>query len=478
MDLNHPDLQLELNPHQMRQLIDSATRRIVQHISSLPEQPAAYSGGGQELVEAVREENLPDRGSDLEELLELIFDRLAPQSFNTASPGYLAYIPGGGLFHSAVADLIANALNRYVGVWIAAPGLVQLEANVIHWFCRMIQYPQGAGGLLTSGGSLANLIGIVTARHIRCGEDFRNATLYVSDQAHHSVSKAARIAGIASANMRKIPTDSHFRIRLNEAQSAIQKDRKKGLQPFLIVGSAGTTNTGAIDDIPGLADLAARENIWFHLDAAYGGFFMLTEAGREKLAGIERADSIVLDPHKGLFLPYGTGSLLVRNRNHLQETYSEGASYMPSLGHGQEFVDFCEISPELSRDFRGLRVWLPLKLHGAQAFRNNLDEKLELTEWIYNRIKEIKDVEIVADPELSLFAFRLAPPGLEEAELNDLNRRLLQEVNRPRNVYLTATELGGRFILRVCILSFRTHLDRVKLALEDIRRGVQKLRPN
>jgi len=487
---------LEPGREEMRRLIEQATERIVTHVASLADQPASYSPGGdgpgaEALARSLRE-GLPEEGSPAEPLLDLLFERLVPASFNTAGPGYMAYIPGGGLFAAAVADLVADAVNRYVGVWVAAPGLAELEANVVRWFCQMVGYPPAARGYLSSGGSLANFSAVVTARRERLPEAFLDGILYAGDQVHHSVVKAASLAGFPHGNVRLIPCDDLFRIRLDALDQAIAADRRSGLRPFLVVGSAGTTNTGAVDDLEALADLAAREGLWFHLDAAYGGFFLLTERGRRAMAGAARADSLTLDPHKGLFLPYGTGCLLVRDGAALHRAHGAAADYLPALRRSSsrapgldvapyeeapEFTDFCDVSPELSRSFRGLRVWLPLKLYGANAFRRALDEKLDLAAWAAGELEEIPAIEIVARPQLSIVAFRLVVPGTDPAHLDRLNRELLARVNARQRVYLTGTVVRGVFVLRLSILSFRTHRDRVEAALEDLRGAIAELAP-
>ncbi len=398
-----------------------------------------------------------------------------PKSFNTAGPGYLAYIPGGGIFHSALADLIAGAVNRYTGVWLAAPGLVQLETNVIRWFCDMAGYPAAARGVLTTGGSLANLSAIVTARREKLPSNFLDGTLYVSDQVHDSVTKAATLAGFPPESVRQVPSDSAFRIRIDDLERRIVEDRAAGRTPFLVVASAGTVNTGAVDDFDALASIASGQGLWLHADAAYGGFFLLTERGRRAMRGLDRTDSVTLDPHKGLFLPYGTGSLLVRDGAALQRAHALEGAYLPEMRQESEFVDFCQFSPELSRAFRGLRVWLPFKLAGVGAFRRNLDEKLDLTAWATRQLRTIDGIEIVAEPQLSVVAFRLLQPGLDQQATNRLNRDLLERINRRRRVYLTATTVRGQFVLRICVLSFRTHLDRMEQGLEDIRQAVAEL---
>jgi aromatic-L-amino-acid/L-tryptophan decarboxylase len=465
------DRSLELSGEALRMLIEAATERILRHIESLPRQPAADTQGGAELARSLGEP-LPETGRSAEKLLDLLFDRVIPKSFNTAGPGYLAYIPGGGLPHAAVADLIADATNRYVGVFAAAPGLVAIEANVVRWFCDMVGYPAGAGGVLTSGGSLSNFSALVTARRELLPEDFLSGTLYVSDQAHHSVAKAAMLAGLPERNVREIGTDDAFRIRLDLLEEAIRRDRAAGLTPFFLVGNAGTTNTGAVDDLVALAGLARREGLWFHADAAYGGFFVLTERGRRRLSGLERADSIALDPHKGLFLPYGTGCLLVREVGALKRAHAVSADYMPPMQSDADLPDYNLMSPELSRDWRGLRVWFPIAMHGIGPFRRNLDEKLDLALRAAEELRTIPGVEILAEPQLSIVAFRLRRDGLDDEALNALNRGLLARVNARKRVHLTSTMLRGRFAIRICVLSFRTHLDRVLEGLEDVRAAI------
>src|SRR5262249_45922816 len=344
------DRSLELSPDALRRLIDSAARRIVAHVASLPDQPSADTEGGAALARSLAAP-LPQSRRPADELLDRLFETIVPKSFNTAGPGYLAYIPGGGLPQSAVADLVADAVNRYVGVFAAAPGLAQLEANVVRWFADLVGYPAAARGILTSGGSLPTFSALVAARRDRLPEDFLSGTLYASDQTHHAVQKAALLAGFPPSSVREVPVDGEYRIRVDALASAVAADRAAGRTPFLVVGNAGTTNTGAVDDLIALADLCERERLWFHVDAAYGGFFLLTEEGRRRMAGIERSDSLVLDPHKGLFLPYGTGALLVRDGEALKRAHALSADYMPSMQEDPDLVDFNLLSPELSRDF-------------------------------------------------------------------------------------------------------------------------------
>jgi len=469
---------LELSGREFRQMVELATDEIVRHVTSLPKQPLHATGGMRALARSLREP-LPETGAEYTQLLHTLFSKLIPRSFNTASPGYLAYIPGGGLLHSAVADLISDAVNRYVSVWVAAPGLAQLEQNVVRWCCEIIGYVGAPtpGGLLVSGGSMANLVAIVTARSSMCGEEFSRAVIYVSDQAHHSVLKAARFAGFRADQVRVIGTDERFRIDVSALEKAIATDARAKRMPMMIVASAGTTNTGAVDDLPAIAALATDKRLWLHVDAAYGGFFALTDRGRTALREIERADSITLDPHKGLFLPYGTGCLVVRDADRLRRAHAMQAAYLPPMQEDADFVDFCDLGPELSRDFRGLRVWLPIKMHGAKAFREALDEKLDLALAARDAIGAMPNMQIVAEPALSLFAFRLGPGcGKDGAALDAHNRKLLKIINGRQRAFVTGTTTPAGFVIRVCVLSFRTHADRMEMFLDDVRLACKRLR--
>jgi len=467
---------LEPDASTMRARVDACMERIVTHLDSLDDQPAGYCEDATSAAVALQEA-LPEQGEELEPLLDIVFEQALRHTYNTASPGYLAYIPGGGLFDASLADLIANTINRYTGVWIAAPLLVQLEANAIRWLCEVMDFPASAFGILTSGGSMSNFTAIVAARRERLPEHFLDGVLYTSDQAHYSVRKAAIMAGFPEQRVVTVESDHSGHIRLDRLQAYITRDRAAGLTPFFCLASAGTVNTGAVDDLPALSALCRQEGLWLHVDGAYGGFFYLTDRGRKRLNGIQGADSIALDPHKGLFFPYGTGVLLVRDGNTLRRAHEIRADYMPQMGPDPALdrPDFCNLSPELSRPFRGLRLWLVLRLHGFALFRRYLDEKLDLACHAARRIAEIPGIEIVAEPELSLFAFRLHRPGHTDQALDTLNHEFLDRILAEQRVWLSGTVVAGRFVLRICVLSFRTHREHVDEAIACIARAAQGL---
>jgi len=465
---------LELTGAEWRALLDLVAGPLAEFVDGLPDQPAHDLEGAEDLSRQLIE-SMPERPVDPQELVRFLFTRAVPKGFNTAGPGYLAYIPGGGVLHATIGDLIGAVSNRYTGVWIPAPLLVQLESNVVRWFCEIVGYPTEARGVLTTGGSLANLSAIITARREKLPRDFLDGTLYVSDQVHHSVEKAAVLAGFPPENVRSVPSDERFRMRSDRLEKMIEGDRADGMMPFLVVASAGTVNTGAVDDLQAVGAVAERHGLWFHVDGAYGGFFLLAERGRQAMRGVQRADSVTLDPHKGLFMPYGVGALLVRDGEALRRAHTVRAAYMPEMQHDPDFWDFCELSPELSRNNRGLGVLLSLKLVGASQFRRYLDEKLDLAQWAADRLRTIDGIEIVAEPQLSIVAFRLRRRGLDEDGVNALNRRLLESINGRKRVFLTGTTLAGRFVIRICVLSFRTHRDRMEMAVEDIEAAVAEV---
>jgi aromatic-L-amino-acid decarboxylase len=457
-------LPLDPPPEEMQEMGEAALAYLIEFLGQQPDMPAGGEPGGLEAARSVRE-SPPEEGGEFKPLMETI-ELAAAKAYGTTGPGYLAFIPGGGLFTATLADFLATGINRYVNLWSAGPVVAQIENNVVRWLCDLFGYPAESRGILTSGGSMANFSAIVAARKALLPENFLGGALYVSDQVHASVTKAAALAGFSARNIRVVPTTPQLGIDVDRLRTMVRHDRGTGVRPFLVVASAGTTNTGAVDDISDVADLAAEIGMWLHVDAAYGGFFQLTERGRTKFRGIERADSITLDPHKGMFLPYGTGSLVVREGERLREAHFTGAAYLQDLAGDDEIPNFSEYSPELSRDFRGLRVWFPLKLHGVSAFREALDEKLDLARVLYDGLCRIPGLELPWEPELTVVPFRLEDGG------DEANKRLLERINASGRVFMSSTIVQDRFTIRACILSHRTHRDRIDECADIIRRAV------
>ena len=457
----------------LQDLLSAVTSYLGSIVDGLPAAPASmYQGIGEIVSDPRLRADPPDQGRPVNDVLADL-DRSAALGVNPASPGCMAYVPGSGLVTAAVADLISGVLNRYTGQAYTAPGLVAIEQDVLRWMADLFSLPASATGVLTSGGSLATLSALVTARTARLRGDPSDGTLYVTSQTHHAAAKAARLAGFPATAVRTVPVDDRLRMDPTALRSAVRRDKAAGCRPFCVVATAGTTNTGAIDPLVEIAAVAAAEDLWFHVDAAYGGFFILTERGRSRLVGIERADSLVLDPHKSLFLPFGTGALLVRDGEHLRGAHTLGpVEYLQdSLDLG--LPDFCDYGPELTRPTRGLRIWLPLQLHGVQAFRSALDEKLDLAQLAYRELVDDPNLELLDPPELSTVTYRVAGPDSRwtDAATADLLRR----VNAEQRVVLSSTRIGGRTVGRLTVLNHRTDRARVLQATEALRRHAAAL---
>lgn len=464
---------LDLDPAQMRAMGELVLTRIVNHLESLPHQPAGGRAANGERYSRTHSPPLPELGSDFKELVEELFEEHIPHSFTTPGPGYLAYIPGGGLYPAALADFIATATNRYTGVRIAAPALAQLEADALDWIRQWMGFPSQARGLFTSGGSAAAFSAVVCAREKLLGNDLRAGVLYSSDQVHHSLERSARLAGIMPDRQRHIPVDQHFHLDLEALREAIAADKAAGLRPFFVASSAGTVNTGAVDDLPGIQQICRDSGLWHHCDGAYGGFFRACKDLRNVLAGIDAVDSLTLDPHKGLFLPYGTGALLVREGRDLMQAHQVDADYLPPPADAG--YDAHQYGPELSKPNRGLAVWLSLHFYGAAKLRAALAEKRRLALSAYARLMTHSHLRFYGPPELSLFPFWLTWPGATVQEESEASRELVERVTARGKVMLSGTQLSERYVARICVLCFRTRLDRLVEGVEHIEEETTKI---
>jgi len=463
---------LEPDAAERERLLAAVQTYLEEYLASLSTRPAYHAD--KEAGPRVRDPAIGPR-HEIEEVLRVYDDAVVTPGIAPTSGGHLGYIPGGGIWSSALGDYLAAVTNEYVGVRYASPGAVEMEHRVLEWIADLVGYPATAKGNLAAGGSVANFTGIVTARDaagIRA-RDVPEAVVYSTSHAHHCLAKALRVAGLGETVRREIPLDERYRMKPDALAAAIREDRARGLRPWLVIASAGTTDVGAIDPLPAIADIAEAEGLWLHVDAAYGGFFALVESARPRLAGMERADSIVLDPHKTLFLPYGTGALLVREGEHLQRAHTYHASYMQDaeseeLAGGGSPAD---LSLELTKHFRGPRVWIPLLLHGPEPFAACLEEKLELTRYFHREVARL-GFEVGPEPELSVSTYRWVPA---EGDANDFNRALVDRVHRDGRVFVTSTMLEGRFVLRAAIVVFRTHLEDIDRTLEILAREVAEL---
>jgi aromatic-L-amino-acid decarboxylase len=388
----------------------------------------------------------------------------------TTSPRFMGYIPGGGLFHSALGDMLAAASNKYSGFAPAAPGAVRIENACIAWLAGVIGFPAEAAGTLTSGGSMANLTAIVAAREARDPDG--GGAVYLTRFAHHCVDKALHIAGRGRSPRRTVATDSNYRMSVEALEAALDEDRRNGIRPWLVVASAGTVDTGSVDPLAEIAEVCRRHGAWLHVDGAYGGLFALCDEGRARLRGIEQADSAALDPHKTLFLPYGTGAVVVRDGKLLLDAFSASADYIRPFSETDVGPSPADLSPELTRHFRALRLWLPLQIAGVAAFRAAQEEKLKLARYFHARLSAIDGFDAGPAPDLSVVAFRYRPAS---GDVDGYNERLIAHIQQEGRVMLSGTRIDGRFYLRCAILCFRTHLEHVDEAVDAVLRGVEAL---
>jgi len=409
-----------------------------------------------------------EEGRDPARVLDYVAECVDRPGFATTSPKFMAYVPGGGLFYSAMGDLLAAGSNKYSGFASASPGAVRIENACTQWLAGVIGYPKTAAGTLTSGGSIANLTGIVAAREAKDPDG--GGAVYTTRFAHLCIDKALHIAGRGRSPRRQVDTDERYRMSVEALERAMEEDRRAGVRPWLVIASAGTVDTGSVDPLPEIAELCRKYGAWFHVDGAYGGLFALCDDGRELVRGIELADSIALDPHKTLFLPYGTGAALVREGRHLTEAFSAHGEYIRPLGESEVGPSPADLSPELTRHFRAMRLWLPLQMAGVAAFRACQAEKLALARYFHRRLSEIDGFVVGPPPDLSIVAFRFSP---KTGDSNEFTEQLLRHIQQEGRVMLSGTRIDGTFFIRCAILSFRTHLEHVDEAFDAIVDGVK-----
>ena len=401
----------------------------------------------------------------LKELLEIYTSEVLEKGINPASGGHLGYIPGGGIFTAAMGDTIASITNEYAGMYYGSPGAVTMENELLNWMKDVFGFPKEAIGNLTSGGSIANLIALTAARdkHQIKNEKITRSVIYLSPQIHHCIHKAIRIIGLEDIQIRLLELDELSRIDTKKLEQVIQEDKDKGLYPFMVVASAGTTDTGAIDPLESIGEISESNNMWYHIDGAYGGFFILSDSVKHHFKGIELADSLVIDPHKGLFLPYGLGAVLVKDKEAVFHSHHYTANYMQdAIANAQ--INPADVSPELTKHFRGVRLWLPLHLHGLEPFVACLDEKLLLTTYFRNRLVEI-GFELGPEPDLTVSYFWYSTQKVDE---NEFNEKLMQIIHNDGSVFLSSTKIGEQYVIRMALLAFRTKKATIDKAVKMI----------
>jgi glutamate/tyrosine decarboxylase-like PLP-dependent enzyme len=477
------DFGLTLSPAQVKELLEVTGEHILTFQRELADgvhpasgvEPAGHRRCPQvsAVLAELREDAVPTTGTDIRELLDELFRKAMPNGTMHTHPGFMAHVPPGGLFQGAVGDFIARALTRLTGAWPAAPGLQQIEENVIRWFCTMLGYGPGSHGYLTTSGSAANFVALVCAVRRAKERGVCHPVLYVSAEGHANVLKAAMMAGLPAARVRVIGVGPDFALDTRELADRIAADRAAGLAPVAVVATAGTARSGAVDELDVIAQLCREERLWLHADACFGGFFRITARGRAALHGIEQADSISVDAHTSLFLPRGSSALLVKDRTSLRTTFEiPGAAY-PSSVDEPDLAHVGMAGPDQSREIRGLTAWLPLKMHGVAAFERCLDEKLDLATYLADRLPAIPGIEVISEHPLYLpvVIFKLRGDGRRAEDC--ANARLCELICSHGNVYLTTMSLPGHgLVVRACILHPQTNRAVVDRLLDDVERSV------
>lgn len=445
-------MSLELDHHTMRQIGYRVTDVVAEHISTLRSQPAQRSLGRTEADRLIGGPP-PEHGHEFEVLLEFLRERVFPYHAREPHPRFMGYIPSSPTFPAIMGDWLATGYNFFAGVWSVAAGPNELELVVLDWFRRWLGMPSGAGGLLTSGGSAATLTAVVAARHAAnpAGDALSRLVLYTSDQAHSSIQRAAWIAGVPRGNVRAIETGADYCMRVDALRECIVADTDAGLVPFMVAASAGTTNTGSVDPLGEIADICARARLWMHVDAAYGAFAALTPAGAHQLSGIERADSVTLDPHKWLFVPFECGCLLVRDPLALEHAFSVHPDYLGDVRPQESEVNFADLGEQLTRSSHALKVWLSVSYFGVEKIREAILSGVRRAEYAAALIAARDDFDILSPPQLGVVCFRAHPAGIDDpAALDALNARINVRVNETGRFLISSTRLRGRFSLRLC----------------------------
>ena len=461
--------ELVLPREEMLALAERATELVVERLERLPGEPA-WRGAKRSELEPLLREPAPEEGRPALEVLERATRDVLPVASRVDHPRFFAFVPGSATWPGVIADFLCGGHNTFQGTWLSASGPSQIELVVLDWFREWIGYPESAGGIFTSGGSAASLDAFVAAREAAGAPE--RGTVYMSDQSHSALVRAATIVGIRPERVRKIASDRYYRIDLEALRRKVDEDRAAGFVPVAVCANAGATNTGAVDPLPALAEYCAGERIWLHVDAAYGGFAVLTAKGRQLLAGLERADSIAMDPHKWLFQPFEAGCLMVKDVARLEATFKVQPEYLQDAQWGPEHANFSDRGLQLTRQFRALKVWMSIQTFGLAAFRRAVEKGMELAERAEAYVRDSDLLEIANPASLGVVCFRYHPRGSDypPERLESLNRRVQARVIETGTAMMSSTRLRGSYSLRFCILNHQTTWQDVLETLQAIER--------
>ncbi|MEP6801735.1 MAG: pyridoxal-dependent decarboxylase [Acidobacteriota bacterium] len=475
----HDSSRFDLPSDEVRRLGHLVAEAIAGHRESLLERPVfGKVGAGADLFSGPA----PEEGVPFEESLAFVREHILPYPMGNSHPRFYGFINATADPVGVAADGLASAMNP--NCWGGDHAAIHVEKQVVGWLAAAIGYPPEAEGILVSGGSMANFTALAAARRARTPGNVREdglagpgrprLTVYASDQTHACVDKAVDLLGIGTSQLRKIPSDERFRIRLEDLERAVSDDRRSGFQPSIVVGNAGTVNTGAIDPLDALAAFCAREDLWFHVDGAYGALAVLSPALAPLFSGLARADSVAADPHKWLYVPYEAGATLVREPGRLGATFRRFPEYLASDAEspfpGPAW--FAERGVELSRGFKALKVWMGWKTHGRRGYAASIENDVRLARFLSDTVDDRPEFERLAETVLSIVNFRYKPAGrvLPDADLDAVNRRIVNRLVGDGSFFLAPTILKGRTALRVCIVNFRTREEDLLALLDEAAR--------
>lgn len=459
--------RLELDEAAMRRYGYEVVDAIVTHFAT-QHQKLPVAQGNRQAMDTLFWEAAPEAPTDPHEVLRFVLDNVMTNSNIVSHPRSYAFVPGPSNYISAMSDTLTAGFNIFAGGWAASPAAAELEILTMNWLLKLFQLPiKTGGGIFTSGGSMANLTALATARKVKCGDDFSRAIIYLSDQAHSSNIKAIRTLGFQKTQIRLIPTDMEFKMSVIKLKNAIAKDKLEGNVPFFMLASAGTTNTGTVDPLPELAAICKQEGLWFHIDGAYGGAAILASNGKQLLKGIEKADSITIDPHKWLFQPYEIGCLLVRQHKWLSHTFTEKPEYLRDIEGNESEINFYDHGIELTRRFRALKFYMSIKTFGLAAFRRAIDYNIALAEATEAELRGSSLWEVVSPATLAIINFRYHPihEDHSDAELDAINQHIAAGVTAARHAIFVTTLLNKQVVLRMCLINPRTTLDDIRQTL-------------
>lgn len=455
MSTEPPNSTLQLSREEMRVLGHQVVDILVEHFDRLRDQPIGHKAARPALEQRLGEP-LPERAADAGSVLHQLRQDVFSNILHVDHPRFFAFVPGPSNFVGVMADALASGFNVFTGSWMAGSGAAQIELVTIDWLRQLCGLPESAAGLFVSGGSMANLTALAVARHTRLGDRAGDAVVYYSDQTHSSVERGLHVLGFAPAQIRVLPSDGAFRLALPGLRRAVAADRAAGRAPFCVIANAGTTNTGAVDPLPALADFCREEGLWLHADGAYGAAAVLCDQGRALLEGLERVDSLSIDPHKWLFQPFEIGCVLVRDGDLLKETFRILPAYLNDVHRWEEEVNFCDYGVQLTRGFRALKLWMSLKIFGLEAFRGAVARGFALAELAETLVRQAPGWELITPAQMGLVTFRYAPAARPAAETDAINRRIADALIADGFAALTTTVLGGRTVLRLCTINPRT----------------------